>query len=446
MTSTLSPALLDEFSHFIANEIGLHFPKEKWSDLEKGILAATHAFKFNQTEACVHWLMSTQLNKTQIEILASELTVGETYFFRDSNLFKALEETILPQLIYKRFLENKKYLRIWSAGCATGEEPYTIAMVLHKLIPDIKHWNITLLATDINTDFLNKLVSGIYTEWSFRGVSKEIKNTFFTRVSKSKYEIIPAIKKMVEPEYLNLASNSFPSLTNNTNAMDIIFCRNVLMYFTPELACQIVKRFFDCLADQGCLIVSAIEVPQPYFNDFNRETINSSVIYIRQDKPLITPFEQPISIVVPSVITPPKQVEALKKTITTQDYKLLTHEYANKGMLEEALLLNDKAISENKIDVELYYLRASILLELERYNEAIIALKKVIYLDPEFVLAYFVLGNIYNKKRKVREANKQFEQALILLSNFNAEDLIGDVPVARLIEVIRSTKVVDKVV
>src|SRR3989338_2422271 len=147
--SNLPDSMLAPLSDFLASQVGLHFPKERWRDLERGIAAAAGEAGYAEVEAYLQWLLSAPLTRTQIEGLASHLTVGETYFFREPRSLDILERQILPQLLQAR-VQTGKYLRIWRAGCSTGEEPYSIAMLLDRLVPDIDTWNLTILATDIN--------------------------------------------------------------------------------------------------------------------------------------------------------------------------------------------------------------------------------------------------------------------------------------------------------
>jgi len=109
--------------------LGLFFPRDRVRDLERGIRSAARELGFEDGEACVEWLLSAPLERSHIEALAGHLTVGETYFFRDRKIFQALEEAILPELIQER-CKNGGHVKIWSAGCSTGEEPYSIAMLL----------------------------------------------------------------------------------------------------------------------------------------------------------------------------------------------------------------------------------------------------------------------------------------------------------------------------
>ncbi|MBI5328902.1 MAG: chemotaxis protein CheR [Deltaproteobacteria bacterium] len=268
MSDNISPNTLADISKFIASHMGLHFPKARWDGLEQGIESAARDFGYTDTEEFIRWLMASPLTKRHIEILASHLTVGETYFFREKETLAVLEEQILPELIRSR-QDNEKRLRIWSAGCSTGEEAYSVAILLSQMIPDLKEWNITILATDINPRALKKGAEGVYTEWSFRNTPAWLKQKYFKMTKQGRHEILPQIKKMVMFEYLNLAEDVYPSLFNNTNAMDLIFCRNVLMYFSAARAKMVVKGFYNCLVNNGWLIVSPVEA----FTASNRQFV-----------------------------------------------------------------------------------------------------------------------------------------------------------------------------
>ncbi|MDY6861396.1 MAG: CheR family methyltransferase [Thermodesulfobacteriota bacterium] len=283
MPERISENILSGFSGFVAAHMGLHFPYQSWDRLENGIRSAAPDFGFTDIESCIQWLQSNSLTKKQIEILASHLTVGETYFFREQRSFEILEEHILPELIHARRGKDQR-LRIWSAACCTGEEPYSIAILLDKILPDLKDWNITILATDINPLFLKKASAGRYKEWSFRSSPSGIKKRYFTNRGKGNFEILPHIKKMVEFSYLNLSEDAYPSIFNNTYAMDIIFCRNVLMYFTQDYAKQVVRRLYSSLADGGSLIVSPVETSPVLYSQFETIKFPGAVFYRKESE------------------------------------------------------------------------------------------------------------------------------------------------------------------
>ena len=164
----------------------------------------------------------------------SGLTVGETYFMRDSAQFAALRQDILPELIRRR--QKERRLRIWSAGCASGEEPYSLAMVLSELIPDWERWSVLILGTDINKQSLARARQGLYKKWSFRQCDPGVSGRYFTP-QEQRFQIKPDIARRVSFAYLNLAEDTYPSLITNTCAMDLILCRNVAIYL-PRIRCD----------------------------------------------------------------------------------------------------------------------------------------------------------------------------------------------------------------
>ncbi|HWP47218.1 MAG TPA: CheR family methyltransferase [Candidatus Limnocylindrales bacterium] len=278
MNRILSDDLLSQFSEFISSQLGLYFPKERWNDLERGISSASREFGFEDVGLCIQWLMSSPPTRDQIEILAVHLTIGETYFFREKKSFEILEEYILPELIRSRRGINQS-LRIWSAGCCTGEEPYSIAILLSKVLPDWQDWHITILATDINPRFLKKASEGIYSEWSFRDTPLWIKEKYFRQKKKNQFEILPDIKKRVTFFYLNLAEGGYPSPLNNIHTLDIIFCRNVLIYFAPEEAKKVIRNLYLSLEEGGWLVTGSGEVSRTLFSQFTSVHFPNAILY-----------------------------------------------------------------------------------------------------------------------------------------------------------------------
>lgn len=470
---------LSQLSEFVSSSMCLHFPRERWGDLERGICSATEELGFKDAESCIQWLVDSPLTRKQIEMLAGYLTIGETYFFRERKSFEVLENNILPELICSRRREEQ-YIRIWSAGCSTGEEPYSIAMLLNKAIPDLKDWNITIIATDINPRFLHKASQGIYSEWSFRDAPAWIRQYF--KKTRNGLEILPFIKKMVSFSYHNLAEDTYPSLLNNTNAIDIIFCRNVLMYFSPLRTGQVIKNLYSCLVEKGWLIVSPVETSHLLFSQF--ATVNfPDVIAYRKDSYKPQKYEEFIPVhfapeplmVVPTEESGESKVkdkeiekpdtyeealvlyekgkyeEVVKKIVNmvssnqdnSKDIMLLARAYANQGNLTEALEWCEKAMARDRLNPYCHYLHATILQERGQIDEAVSSLKRALYLDQNFVLAHFGLGNLSKLQGKFRESEKSFENALSLLSRLEQNEILPEsegVTAGRLSEIITSIK------
>jgi chemotaxis protein methyltransferase CheR len=267
VASAISPVLLTQLSTLIESLMGLHFPPERWGDLERRLQAAAPAFSRADGEACAQFLVSSVLTQRQIEILAVHLTVGETYFFREPRSFEVLEEHILPQLINARRGTDQR-LRFWSAACCTGEEPYSLAIVLHRILANLQTWRTIILATDISPHFLQRAAAGVYSQWSFRNVPSWVQERYFCKNHNGQYAIHPSLKEMVHFTQLNLVADIYPSFATNTNDMDVIICRNVLIYFTHERTKQIIENFYRALNNGGWLIVSPVETAYVFDSPF----------------------------------------------------------------------------------------------------------------------------------------------------------------------------------
>ncbi len=502
MSHNISDVLLSQASEFVASQVGLHFPKGRWPDLERGILSAVQEFGFKDAESCIQWLLSSLLTKKQIEVLASHLTVGETYFFRDKNSFEILESRILPELTRSSRTDERR-LRVWSAGCATGEEPYSIAILISRVISDLKDWNITILATDINPTFLRKASEGVYSEWSFRDTPPWIKERYFKKREDGRFEILPHFKEMVTFSCLNLAEDTYPSLLNNTLVMDIIFCRNVLMYFAPQKVKGVIQNLYRCLVDDGWLIVSPSELSHVLFSQFAAVNFPGTILYKKDSKDSKGPqtaqafpyefnnevkvsFQPPLEVAaqsgsgftlaeesrgVPPLEIKDQKVEEPEQALyaealalyeqgryaeaTENLLQLLSHDpddskaisllaraCANRGKLTEALEWCQKAIAAHRLSAELYYLHGTILQEQGAIDDATISLKRVLYLDQDFVLAHVALGNLALRQGKVKESEKHFENALSVLSAYRQEEVLPEsegMTAGRLREIISTT-------
>jgi len=259
MSKALSDQLISHLSLAVESHLGLHYPPSRRDDVVRALRKAAADLGFNDLRACAEWLLESPWGEPRIETLAGYLTVGETHFFRDERLFSVLEEDILPDLILRRRGDGRR-LKIWSAGCATGEEPYSLAILLSRLILDLPQWQLTIMATDVNRSFLRKARRGIYGQWSFRSVPEEITATYF-HTNGDGSEIDPKIKKMVSFAFLNLAKEILELPGGERGPMDVIFCRNVLIYFSTEVQERAVESVCQFLSDGGWLIVSPAEAP-----------------------------------------------------------------------------------------------------------------------------------------------------------------------------------------
>ena len=483
MTAKVSETLLAELSDFVGSRLGLHFPRERWNDLERGARAASRECAFlDDVEGFIARVLSSALTQNELETLASYLTVGETYFFREKSSLEVFEQQIMPELIRTRHRFGGQ-LRIWSAGCASGEEPYSLAIVLSRMIADLKEWKITILATDLNTRSLHRASEGIYTDWSFRDTPQWVRNTYFKATPGGRWAISPVIKKMVTFSYLNLVEDVYPSLLNGTNAMNVILCRNVLMYFTQDAIKKVIHRFHRSLADESWLMVGPAETSQTLFSGFASVSFAGVTLYrkgatppqmmaasssyaqdevqfevrtaesaiqepestgashletslapVDNDRPPDTPkapllYDQALELYRRGCYE-----DAAQKGIAliaqnandAQAMLLLARVYANQGKLTSAITWCEKAIASDKMSACAHYLRATILQEQNLIEEAICSLRRAVYVDPRFALGHFVLGSLALRQGDLKESEKHFENVLLLLASCGPEEVVPE--------------------
>lgn len=251
------PSLLIKLRDFLTLAMGLYYPEERLSELERCFSGAAVEFGFEFNSKCIEWILSGPLTDNRVRVIAKHLTVGETYFFRDEPLFRYLQEELLPLLIYKNHKRNS--LRIWSAGCCSGEEPYSVSMLLSGLLPR-SQWQLDILATDINVNYLAKAFAAVYGQWSMRETNDLRKEKYFIKCAEKQWAVKSDFKKDVRFSYLNLADdlNHYPSIVEAP--MDLIFCRNVLIYFSEAQAKNTVQKLRSCLASDGYLVLAPSEV------------------------------------------------------------------------------------------------------------------------------------------------------------------------------------------
>ncbi len=193
----------------------------------------------------------------EITSLISALTIHVTHFFRENHHFEQLANECIPALVKAK--GSNKHLRILSAGCSSGEEPYSIAIVLNEVIPDIKQWDIKITAIDINPDIIQRASQGIYNKEAQKTLSIQRLHKWFTRNTESDSEhaqVKPEIRRLVHFQVLNLSENNW----DLKDTYDIIFCRNVVIYFDLALQRKIFNKFADILQPDGCLFIGYSEI------------------------------------------------------------------------------------------------------------------------------------------------------------------------------------------
>lgn len=457
-------------SALVAERLGLHFPPHRLADLQRGLASAAMDLGLPDATACAHWLLASPPTAADLDLLASHLTVGETYFFRDRPAFESLAARVLPEVIRARRGRDQR-LRLWSAACCSGEEAYSLAILLRQILPDVANWHVTVLGTDVNPRFLRKAVAGVYGEWSFRDAPAGFKERYFHRTG-SGYAVRDEVRRMVTFEHLNLVSDAYPAVATNTNAMDVILCRNVLMYFSPEQARKTVANLHRSLRDGGWLVVAPSEISQDLLSQFEARTL-AGVILHQKDGGQRPAADEPYSWTshdtsaassdpVPAQSAPAMRVEAappsspprprarhdlavslyaegryaeVVETLVSASadgtpdaatLSLLARALANLGRLADALAWCDRWVAAYKLDAAGHHMRAMILLEDGQHDEARRALERTLYLDPNLVLAHVSLGMLAQSRGGRAAAARHFGNALRLLHRLDPGDVLPE--------------------
>ncbi len=278
-TLSLTDSDYQRFSQLMQDRFGLAFPEKRRMELEIGVRRAFASSTCQNLHSYFNLLLDPIHGGMEMERLVNNLTIGETHFFRDAGQFDALFNTVLPELIERRRFSHT--LRIWSAGCASGEEPYSIAVLLRLLLPDIESWNITILGTDVNTQHLERARRATYGQWAFRETrAKALRPQFFTEHG-NQYELSREIRRMVHFNLLNLAEDQYPSYETNTMFMDLILCRNVTIYFPDIVTRQVADRFFNALTDGGWLVIGHSEHSLDTYKRFRPRNFPDATLYQR---------------------------------------------------------------------------------------------------------------------------------------------------------------------
>jgi chemotaxis protein methyltransferase CheR len=357
----------------------------------------------------------TESSQVWRELLAL-LTVGESYFFREQGQFNLLNEHIFPELIaHKR---ESRQLRIWSAACSSGEEAYSIAIMLTQLLPILatgQQWDITIVGSDINQAVLDKARAGIYSAWSFRRVDPAITEMYFTKQGDS-WKINHDIQRRVHFCYSNLLEDQYPSLGSALHDFDLIICRNVFIYFQAETVNHIARKLAACLNDFAYLITGHGELGLRGVEGLETKCLDNLVVY---KKGRAIPQPALFKPMLPTILPPP--VHQAAPTIAAKTLKLAPHfaqllqeakTLANQGQYDLATLNCQQAINLNHDSPQPHFILAQIAEVQDRRQESKVILKKALYLDPEFLPGYVELFNIYMQEDNKKLAEKMLTSAI----------------------------------
>ncbi len=282
-----SDELLDRLCTLIAERIGI-----RTTDYDRSALAAAVDERSRALGMAGPWeylrMLGNDASGTEEEWrrIVLRITNGESYFFRDHGQIALLRETILPELIRRR--AEERTLRIWSAGCSTGEEPYSLAILLAELLPDLHRWNIMLLGTDINPEFLERARHARFNQWSFRMVEPGLHARYFHERD-GLWELDAMLRSLVRFERWNLLRDGTPTRQIGGQGFDLIVCRNVFIYFDRTAVATVLHGFTGALAGDGYLMTGHSELTGIPIDGLQTLRYPGSLVYQRQIQPHAMP-------------------------------------------------------------------------------------------------------------------------------------------------------------
>lgn len=363
--------------------------------------------------------------------LIAQVTVGETYFFRCPEHFAWIRERVMPGL--RQRCESGQPLRIWSAGCASGEEAYSLAIVLHEAGLLERSY---VLGSDVSTTALAKARAAQYREWAFRAVDEAFIARYFDNPNAALRCLNPQLREHVEFAKINLATDLYPNAANGTRDMDLILCRNVLIYFDFDTIGRVARQLYDALAPGGWLLTGPSDPMLSEYAPFEVVLPGNGICYRRpklrvaqsafptQRTAAASPRQLAREPIVSSLRSSPVYDRAARADTVTES---VPAERAAATELEQAIsavqsawntvdsvaaqLVCQQAIAKHPNSPELRYLLAVALLDAGNLSDALAAIRQALYLDRTLSIAHFTLGSILERMHDPEAARRAYRNA-----------------------------------
>ena len=435
---------------YIIDSTGMHYFDDKDEELARLVRPRLSPSRAPDCTSYLALLRDGATGEAELDELIGELTIGETFFFRHQEQFDALRETVLPEIVERK--ADRRQLRIWNAGCAVGAEPYSVSILLQR---DLTHllagWEISILGTDINRKFLAAAQRGQFRDWTLRSSSDEFKESCFSGSSDS-WTIRDRYRKGVTFQYHNLVKHPFPSMVTNLFAFDIIFCRNVTMYFHPRVRSKILARLRNCLVDGGWLLVGPSESDIENFRMFRTVNAPGATLYQRRDDleaepasvtiapaPAPAPAQTvgwPANLPRLDSTWPARQPEAPGEPVGLEKHPRPAEplspdiaeivRLADRGESQGAARACEALLQRDPLNARAHFYQALVLEQMGSQPESEKALRRALYLDRNLVFAHYHLGLLLQKKDDLKGAARSFRNAGRLLSTMDAEETVAE--------------------
>ncbi len=272
--AVMSAAQFTKLSKIIYDRSGIHFPDAKKYVLESRLSRRLQELEMDNYDDYIAFLTIGPYQSDEFQEMFNKITINETSFFRNEPQLDVFEKQVLPELLESR--KSLKRLRVWSAACSSGEEPFTLAIQIHRSLGvRLMDWRVEILGTDISEKALSTALSGKYTDYAVRSTPSTVKNRYFKQDG-SFWVLDPTIKSMVSFEVLNLKDRL---AAKRFGQFDVIFCRNVLIYFDNPMKTQVVNTFAEQLKPDGTLFIGHSETLRGLETPFTQMNVPQGFCY-----------------------------------------------------------------------------------------------------------------------------------------------------------------------
>ncbi len=402
----------------------------------------------------------------------SAYTIHETYFFRDAPQWRAIRHRVMPERIQAR--RDTRTIKVWSAGCSSGEEAYTAAIILNELMPD-PFWTIRIVGTDISSDVIEKARKGIYREWSFRQTPLHVREDSFECLAGSSWRILPDIARHVRFELLNLKTGEYPAPAKGFDDFDLILCRNVLIYFAREEMERVIARLTDCLATGAYLALGPAE-PFPsnqlpleaivsdgasLYRKRSIESTSQATVAVPPEtgtrRPLLPSAKMPLDsgstpvrskpvadtrpiardaaaeALRPNASKPPADIARTEKSARSEpdvdpagELARRAHEAADGGRWDEALAASEAATASDPLQAGAFYIKALALKELGRLDDSRDALRRCLFIEKQHWMGHLLAAGLWQREGVPERAKSHLNAILTGLDSLDPAEILPD--------------------
>lgn len=467
LSKDLTPEEFGRFRDYIHQHSGIYLEEQKADSLRISLITRATRHSFDSLAQYYDMLV---LDEDEFKELMNLVTINETSFFRFPQQFEAMRKFVIPEIIEGKVPTNRQF-RVWSAGCSTGEEPYTIAMTLLDSGIEGLGYQLEVMGTDVSTNALLRAKQGVYPARGLLSIPSSVSSRFFEPTSQG-HRVSERVRKLVSFQYHNLIKEPYPlALMGN---WDIIFCRNVTIYFRLESTRRVVENFYESLNPGGYLFIGHSETLTSITDKFEPVEVGGVFLYRktrqrtsigytppRSSKPSERPTTARLAeesrtrlgkpatprrpfdrapkprLDVPPAATDGASVAELLEAArhasqegrnevvlekiaqvrnldprNAEAYLLAAYVHADQGDMDEAFIECHKALDIDPLLAAARYVLGIIHLGRGEHMDALSEFKRTIYIDPGFALAHLNLANLYRAQGALGDACREYDNTL----------------------------------